>query len=99
MSQFNGIVRWFNNAKGYGFVGRDEGADVFVHYSSIQREGYKSLREGDEVSFEIVPGPKGPQADNVNLIRQAKRARTKAFLLHREQPVRRQLFLLHNSRR
>ena len=51
MAQYKGTVKWFNNAKGYGFLGRDGGADVFVHYSSIQREGYKSLKEGDEVEF------------------------------------------------
>ena len=65
MAQYKGIVKWFNNAKGYGFLGRDGGADVFVHYSSIQREGYKSLKEGDEVEFDIIEGAKGPQADQV----------------------------------
>jgi CspA family cold shock protein len=58
-------VKWFNNAKGYGFLGRDGGADVFVHYSSIQNDGYKSLKEGDEVEFDIIEGTKGPQADQV----------------------------------
>jgi CspA family cold shock protein len=56
---YKGVVRWFNNAKGYGFLGWDDGPDVFVHYSSIQGEGYKSLKEGDEVSFEIVAGHTG----------------------------------------
>jgi len=60
-----GKVKWFNNAKGYGFIGRDGGADVFVHYSAIVAEGYKSLQEGDPVEFEIVQGQKGPQAANV----------------------------------
>jgi CspA family cold shock protein len=60
-----GTVKWFNNAKGYGFIGRDDGADVFVHYSAISSEGYKSLQEGDVVDFEIVQGQKGPQAANV----------------------------------
>ena len=60
-----GTVKWFNNAKGYGFIGRDDGADVFVHYSAITSEGYKSLQEGDEVEFDIVDGQKGPQADKV----------------------------------
>ncbi len=60
-----GRVKWFNNAKGYGFIGREDGTDVFVHYSSIQSEGYKSLNEGDEVEFEIEQGPKGPQAARV----------------------------------
>jgi CspA family cold shock protein len=65
LAQYKGTVKWFNNAKGYGFLGRDGGADVFVHYSSIQREGYKSLKEGDEVEFDIIEGAKGPQADQV----------------------------------
>ncbi len=60
-----GTVKWFNNAKGYGFIGREGGPDVFVHYSAIEREGYKSLAEGNEVEFEIVQGSKGPQADKV----------------------------------
>jgi len=60
-----GIVKWFNNTKGYGFIGRDDGPDVFVHYSSIMGEGYRTLQEGDPVEFEIVQGPKGPQAANV----------------------------------
>lgn len=64
----NGKVKWFNNAKGFGFIGRDDGPDVFVHYSAIQGEGYKSLQEGDEVTFEIVSGEKGPQAANVTLV-------------------------------
>jgi len=60
-----GKVKWFNNAKGYGFIGRDGGADVFVHYTAIVAEGYKTLQEGDSVEFEIVQGQKGPQAANV----------------------------------
>jgi CspA family cold shock protein len=67
MSQLTGTVRWFNNAKGYGFLGRNDGGpDVFVHYSAIQSNGYKTLREGDPVTFDIVQGDRGrPQADNV----------------------------------
>jgi len=65
LAQYRGTVKWFNNAKGYGFLGREGGADVFVHYSSIQNEGYKSLKEGDEVEFDIIEGTKGPQADQV----------------------------------
>jgi CspA family cold shock protein len=58
-------VKWFNNAKGFGFLGREGGSDVFVHYSSIQSDGYKSLKEGDQVEFDIIEGSKGPQADHV----------------------------------
>ena len=65
MAQYKGTVKWFNNAKGFGFLGREGGADVFVHYSSIQSDGYKSLKEGDEVEFDIIEGTKGPQADHV----------------------------------
>ncbi len=61
----NGTVKWFNNTKGYGFIGRTNGPDVFVHYSAIVAEGYKTLNEGDAVEFEIVQGAKGPQAANV----------------------------------
>jgi len=60
-----GRVKWFNNSKGFGFIGRDEGADVFVHYSAIAADGFRSLNPGDLVEFEIVPGEKGPQAANV----------------------------------
>jgi cold shock protein len=70
LAQYKGTVKWFNNAKGYGFLGRDGGADVFVHYSSIQREGYKSLKEGDEVEFDIIQGTKGPQADQVSRVKE-----------------------------
>ena len=65
MERLKGTVKWFNSAKGYGFIGRDNGADVFVHYSAIASDGYKSLNEGDQVEFEITQGPKGPQAANV----------------------------------
>jgi CspA family cold shock protein len=61
-----GRVKWFNNAKGYGFIEREEGGDVFVHYSAIQGDGYKSLTQGQMVQFEIADGQKGPQATNVN---------------------------------
>ena len=65
MAQLIGSVKWFNNAKGYGFLGHENGPDVFCHYSSIQLEGYKSLKEGEAVMFDIIQGEKGPQADNV----------------------------------
>ena len=60
-----GKVKWFNRTKGFGFIEREEGDDVFVHFSAIQAEGFKVLDEGDEVEFEVVEGPKGPQAANV----------------------------------
>jgi CspA family cold shock protein len=66
MERLKGTVRWFNNAKGYGFIGREGGPDVFVHYSAIASDGYKSLQEGDEILFEITKGEKGPQAANVS---------------------------------
>ena len=68
VERLKGTVKWFNNAKGYGFLGRDDGPDVFIHYSSITTEGYKSLQEGDQVEFEIVQGQKGPQAANVTKV-------------------------------
>jgi cold shock protein len=61
----NGTVKWFNESKGFGFITSEDGGDVFVHYSSIQSNGFKSLSEGDKVSFEIEDGPKGPKAVNV----------------------------------
>lgn len=60
-----GIVKWFNNEKGYGFVSRDSGGDVFVHQSAIQAEGFRSLVEGDKIEFEVEHGPKGLRAQNV----------------------------------
>ena len=60
-----GTVKWFNEKKGYGFLSREDGDDVFVHYSAIEKKGFKTLREGQAVEFEIQDGPKGPQAVNV----------------------------------
>ena len=60
-----GKVKWFNDSKGYGFIEQEAGEDVFAHYSAIQEDGFKSLKEGQEVEFEVVEGPKGPQATNV----------------------------------
>ncbi|MGI4828899.1 MAG: cold shock domain-containing protein [Janthinobacterium lividum] len=67
MAQHTGTVKWFNNAKGYGFLGCEGRPDTFVHYSAIQIEGYRSLKEGDAVEFDVVQGTKGPQADQVKL--------------------------------
>jgi len=63
-----GTVKWFNNSKGYGFISREGGDDVFVHFNSIEGDGYKTLEEGDKVQFEIGQGPKGPQAMKVSRI-------------------------------
>jgi len=60
-----GTVKWFNASKGFGFIEQDEGGDVFVHYSAIQTDGFKTLDEGARVQFEVVDGPKGPAADKV----------------------------------
>jgi len=65
MSKITGTIKWFNDAKGFGFIAREGGPDVFVHFSAIQANGFKSLAEGDRVEFEIVEGQKGPQAANV----------------------------------
>ncbi len=60
-----GTVKWFNDTKGFGFIQQESGEDVFVHYSAISGEGFKTLKEGEDVEFEITDGPKGPQASNV----------------------------------
>ncbi|MDE0527266.1 MAG: cold-shock protein [Truepera sp.] len=68
----SGTVKWFSNEKGYGFIARDDGSgDLFVHFSAIQGDGYRSLNEGDEVTFDVGEGAKGPQAQNVVVIRSA----------------------------
>jgi cold shock protein len=67
LSREQGVVKWFNAAKGYGFIQRQSGEDVFVHFSAIQMDGYKSLTEGQMVEFEVKQGPKGYQAENVTL--------------------------------
>ena len=65
MSKIKGQVKWFNNAKGYGFIEQPGEQDIFVHYSAIQGDGYKTLAQGQDVEFEVTTGPKGPQAENV----------------------------------
>ncbi|WP_057558350.1 cold-shock protein [Paraclostridium sordellii] len=64
----NGIVKWFNNEKGFGFITVDRGEDVFAHFSAIQTDGFKSLEEGQRVSFNIVKGARGPQAENITIL-------------------------------
>ncbi|MFA4888123.1 MAG: cold-shock protein [Candidatus Omnitrophota bacterium] len=63
-----GKVKWFSNQKGYGFITRDDGKDVFVHYSAVKGDGYKTLEEGQEVEFEVTQGPKGEQATDVSRV-------------------------------
>ena len=63
-----GTVKWFNESKGFGFITKEDGGDVFVHYSAIQGNGFKTLTEGQAVTFEVVDGPKGPKAENVTKI-------------------------------
>lgn len=63
-----GKIKWFSDAKGYGFIEREEGEDVFVHFTAIVGEGFRTLKEGQEVEFEVVQGEKGPQAENVTVI-------------------------------
>jgi CspA family cold shock protein len=65
MARITGTVKWFNDAKGFGFISREGGPDVFVHFSAIEASGFKSLAEGDKVDFEVVQGQKGPQAADV----------------------------------
>ncbi|QWT45502.1 cold-shock protein [Azospira inquinata] len=64
----NGTVKWFNDAKGFGFISSDEGEDLFAHFSAIQSSGFKSLAEGQQVTFDVVTGPKGKQAANIKVI-------------------------------
>ena len=65
MSTTTGTVKWFNESKGFGFISQESGPDVFAHFSAIQSEGYKSLKEGQKVQFTITEGKKGPQAENI----------------------------------
>lgn len=74
MSHFKGTVAWFNNAKGYGFLTHNEGKDVFCHYTAIESEGYKSLKEGDAIEFDVIQGDKGPQAANVKRLKSGEPA-------------------------
>lgn len=64
----NGTVKWFNGQKGFGFITGEDGTDVFAHFSQIKTDGYKTLEEGQKVSYEVVKGPKGPQAENITIL-------------------------------
>jgi cold shock protein len=79
MGKYKGTVKWFNNVKGYGFLGYEGGKDVFVHFTSIQKDGYKTLKGGDEVLFDIIQGDKGPQAGTV--IRQSASAPSQSIAI------------------
>lgn len=70
MNKTHGKVKWFNNSKGYGFIEQPGETDIFVHYSAITEDGYKTLTQGQEVEFELSRGPKGPQAENVKKVEQ-----------------------------
>jgi CspA family cold shock protein len=78
MLRTSGTVKWFNNTKGYGFISQPAGADVFVHYSAIQEKGYRTLREGEQVEFEVKMGPRGPQAENVIKLESGQQAQSAA---------------------
>ena len=65
MSSITGTVKWFNESKGFGFIERESGPDVFAHFSAIQGDGFKTLAEGQKVTFTVTQGPKGPQAENI----------------------------------
>ncbi len=69
MATVNGKVKWFNDKKGFGFIEQSGGGDIFVHFSAIKSEGFKSLKEGDNVTFEVEDGQKGPQAANVSVVK------------------------------
>jgi CspA family cold shock protein len=68
MATENGTVKWFNNDKGFGFIAREEGEDVFVHFRAIKGEGHRSLKDGQRVQFNVTQGPKGPQAEDVSVV-------------------------------
>ena len=68
MATENGTVKWFNNEKGFGFIAREQGEDVFVHFRQIKGEGHRSLKDGQRVQFNVTQGPKGPQAEDVSVV-------------------------------
>src|SRR5947199_8338880 len=82
MDREQGTVKWFNNAKGYGFIQRASGGDVFVHHSANQADGFKSLGEGETVEFTVTKGPKGLQAENVVKVKKPNRVPRPRLLLH-----------------
>lgn len=92
-----GTVKWFNAAKGYGFITGEDGVDVFCHFSALQMDGYKTLVEGQPVEFDVVDGTKGPQASNVTVIQQRFRGKALPNPINRERKIHHEDFKNHDK--